>query len=58
MIFFHIPLGVTKKRLISLVFLLNKGDEELKENKILTSDENDDLDLFSNDDDEDELFDF
>lgn len=43
---------------LTLSQLLNKGDEELKENKILTSDENDDLDLFSNDDDEDELFDF
>lgn len=43
---------------LTLSQLLSKGDEELKENKILTSDENDDLDLFSNDDDEDELFDF
>lgn len=42
---------------LTLSQLLSKGDEELKENKILTSDENDDLDLFSNDDD-DELFDF
>jgi len=33
MIFFHIPLGVTKKRLISLVFLLNKGDEGGKEGR-------------------------